>query len=105
MPMPPALFAAAAAVAFLPAFAFRHADMVPVRARGGFWFQDALRKDRESGALFGAAASMFPQLIWHNDSAKGTFDQRFFSDKTNATSGLCLLYIGGEGPAGGPPGG
>lgn len=78
--------AAAAAVAA----AFRHADMVPVRARGGRWYRDAVAKDKESGVM-DSAPLYFKQLIWHNDTTKGTFQQKYYKDDTNFTSGLCFL--------------
>ncbi len=78
--------------------------------RGGRWYADALLADAADDAALGRnpeayAPLTFPQAIYHNDSSRGTFPQRYFQDMTNATSGLCLLSIGGEGPNGGPPGG
>jgi hypothetical protein len=91
------------------AAAFRNADMVPTHMRGGSWYRSALALDAADDAALGRLpeayeALAFKQLIWHNDSSKGTFSQNYYQDLTNATSGLCLLSIGGEGPTGGPPG-
>ena len=84
----------------------------PVRARGGKLYQDFLAREAAVDALHGilrnSSVNHFSQLIWHNDSAKGFFSQRYYFD-TSSWSGLpssdVFLYIGGEGPLGGSPGG
>ena len=68
-----------------------HADMIPFHARGGRLYQDALLKDQKDGSLNDADPLFFSQLIWHNDSSKGTFQQRYFSDLSMGTSGICFL--------------
>ena len=104
------LLAALAVVAPAPGAASR-ADLVPMRARGGKLFADLLARERAAdaaaGVLRNSTPNYFDQLIFHNDSSRGTFRQRYFVDSTyfNAASGPVFLNIGGEGPAGGSPGG
>jgi pimeloyl-ACP methyl ester carboxylesterase len=86
------------------------ADLVPMRARGGRLFADLAAReaahDAAAGILRNSTPNYFDQLIWHNDSSRGTFKQRWFVDSSYWTpSGPIFLELGGEGPAGGSPGG
>ena len=87
-------------------------DRVPMRARGGKLYADLVAREAEREAALGilrnTTPNYFDQLIWHNDSSKGTFKQRWFMDTTywkGPGQGPVFLNIGGEGPAGGSPGG
>jgi pimeloyl-ACP methyl ester carboxylesterase len=85
-------------------------DLIPLRARGGDLYANLVVQEHASDALNGilrnSTPNYFNQLIWHNDSSKGTFKQRWFIDYTFWNgSGPVFLNIGGEGPAGGSPGG
>ena len=83
-----------------------------MRARGGSLHkkltEEKLLSDKQQNILTNSTPNYFDQLIWHNDSSRGTFKQRYYYD-TSAWSGQAsspvFLYIGGEGPLGGTSGG
>ena len=85
---------------------------LPMRARGGRLHADLTaresRIDAANGILRNSTVNLFQQRIWHTGSNATTFDQRYYFD-TSAWSGSSssdvFLYIGGEGPLGGTPGG
>ena len=67
-----------------------------------------LAADRAAGlALGNSTPNLFEQRIFHDDpSSSATFSQRWYVDWSSYTpSGPIFLYIGGEGPNGGTPGG
>jgi hypothetical protein len=81
---------------------FSHALVeLPMRARGGELHkrltQRALDVNAALGIVTNSTPSFFDQLVWHNDSSKGTFKQRYYYD-TSAWSGKndapVWLYIG-----------
>ena len=85
---------------------------VPAWARGGSLFADLVAAevaaDAAAGIVSNSTPNYFDQVIDHNDAASsGTFKQKFYVDWTNfaGASSPAFLYIGGEGPAGGTPGG
>lgn len=85
-------------------------DLMPMRARGGDLYSSLVAEEKAHDLLHGilrnSTANYFDQLIWHNDTSKGTFKQRWFIDYSYWNgSGPVFLNIGGEGPAGGSPGG
>jgi hypothetical protein len=85
-------------------------DHMPMRARGGRLYADLAAReaaaDAANGILRNSTPNFFDQLIWHNDSSRGTFKQRYFVDYSYfKPGGPVFLNIGGEGPAGGSPGG
>jgi len=107
---PRAALAAAAAALALGAASAQLADLVPMRARGGRLYAELAAReaarDAAHGVLRNSTPNYFDQLVWHNDSSKGTFKQRYFVDDSYFTgAGPVFLNIGGEGPAGGSPGG
>jgi hypothetical protein len=99
------------ALSAAPGAAASRADLVPMRARGGKLYADLLAAERAAdaaaGVLRNSTPNFFDQLIFHDDPSRGTFKQRYFVDSSffNAASGPVFLNIGGEGPAGGSPGG
>jgi len=102
--------AAAAALAAC-ASAATPSHLVPLRARGGGLYAELVAAeaaaDAAAGVLRNSTANYFSQLVWHNDSSKGTFQQRYFVDtsKWSGPGSPIFLELGGEGPAGGSPGG
>jgi len=85
----------------------------PVHARGGHLWKNYLLREQESdnkyGILRNSTPNIFNQLINHSNPSQGTFEQYYYIDytnydSTNATTPF-MLYIGGEGPMGGTPGG
>ena len=82
-----------------------------MRARGGRLHAQRTAREAEINAhnsiLTNSTPNWFPQHTWHNGSAE-TFNQRWYID-TSSWSGAgdadVFLYIGGEGPLGGTPGG
>ena len=87
-------------------------DWIPMRARGGSLYKTLLSEaadvDQRNGILRNTSVNYFDQLIWHNDSTKGTFKQRYYFDTSAWDSSLAtpiMVYIGGEGPLGGTAGG
>jgi hypothetical protein len=85
-------------------------DLLPLRARGGELYASLVAEEKAHDQLHGIlrnnTPNFFDQLIWHNDSSRGTFKQRYFIDYSFWNgSGPIFLNIGGEGPAGSSPGG
>lgn len=86
-------------------------DRVPLRARGGKLWQDLVAKETAAEAAHGILRNSTPnyydQLFDHSDPSQGTFKQKWYIDATqyDPSAGRVLLYISGEGPAGGSPGG
>lgn len=80
--------------------------VMPYHARGGKIYRDLAEAEmtahRDLGILQNATANYFDQLIWHNDTSKGTFAQKWYVDYSfwDQTAGPIFLYISGEGPAG-----
>lgn len=93
------------------ASAFTPSDRVPLRARGGALYAELVdaeaTADAAAGVLRNSTASYFDQLVWHNDSSRGTFKQRYYVDTSHwgGPGFPVFLELGGEGPAGGSPGG
>lgn len=84
------------------------ASGVPVWARGGSLYARLLAEEAAGGAVGNSTPNVLAQRVDHNDISLGFFAQRWFVDWSHysgeATAPV-LLYIGGEGPAGGTPGG
>ena len=85
---------------------------LPMRARGGSLHkkltEEKALSDRSQGVVSNSTPNFFQQLIWHNDSSRGTFKQRYYYDTSSwsgQSSSPVFLYIGGEGPLGGTAGG
>jgi hypothetical protein len=84
---------------------------LPMRARGGRLHAERVAREAARDAALGivsnSTVNWFTQRVWHNASAD-TFQQRYYVDATfwqgNADADV-FLYIGGEGPLGGTPGG
>ena len=99
----------AAASAAVPGMGSSH--HVPVWARGGSLFADLVRaeaaEDAAAGIVSNSTPNYFDQVVDHAAPSAGTFRQKYYVDWSNyAGAGAPIfLYIGGEGPAGGTPGG
>jgi len=85
---------------------------LPMRARGGALHAKLQREtnlqDEKNGIVRNSTPNFFDQLVWHNDTSKGTFKQRFYYDTSSWNGDKAapiLVYIGGEGPLGGTAGG
>jgi hypothetical protein len=109
--MTPRPLAVLGAAAILVAAAHALPEL-PVHARGGRLWRELEAKriaaEAEAGILRNTTVNIFNQLIWHNDTSKGTFPQRFFWDWSNfngSAGSPIIFYISGEGPCGGSPGG
>jgi hypothetical protein len=85
----------------------------PVHARGGnlwkTWIEREQEEDARLGILRNSTPNIFNQLVNHSAPSQGTFEQYYYVDfsnydSTNSTTPF-ILYIGGEGPMGGTPGG
>ncbi len=107
------LLAAAGLVALAGVHAAVPSVYPPVHARGGKLWQDILAReaeeDKRMGILRNSTANYFSQLIFHNNPANtSTFQQKYYYDTsfwTGAAGAPVYLYISGEGPCGGTPGG
>eukprot|EP00331_Platyophrya_macrostoma_P013954 CAMPEP_0176430684 /NCGR_PEP_ID=MMETSP0127-20121128/14389_1 /TAXON_ID=938130 /ORGANISM="Platyophrya macrostoma, Strain WH" /LENGTH=474 /DNA_ID=CAMNT_0017812599 /DNA_START=60 /DNA_END=1481 /DNA_ORIENTATION=- len=87
-----------------------HPDSVPMRARSGKVYKEAVMAQRAQQAASNwqpnTTVNWFQQPISHADPSLGTFAQRWFMD-LSAYSGnnYAMLYINGEGPASESPDG
>lgn len=82
-------------------------DLVPVRARGGALYRDALANAARFTSTRNTTANIWRNAVVHGVPSRGTFAQRWWADYTSwsSPSSPVLLYISGEGPASGSPGG
>ena len=84
-----------------------HPDTIPVRARGGKVYDDAVRalndRQRLTAQYQNMTVNWFDQLLSHGDPSLGTFRQRYWVDYSALNSNIAILYINGEGPANGSP--
>ena len=84
---------------------------LPMRARGGRLHAERMAREAAADAALGivsnTTANWFTQHVFHNGSA-ATFQQRYYMDASfwqGDAGANVFLYIGGEGPLGGSPGG
>ena len=79
---------------------------LPERARGGKIWAAQLAAETSSWHVGNTTENFFSQLVDHNNSAAGTFKQRYYFDTSfwnGSASSPIFYYIGGEGALRGTP--